>query len=288
VTLHPHAAGLYPLADPAWRSKIFRGGLVLMLPVVGWPAVLGYRSAVVRHLFGDLPGPLPPWEGRFGSYVVAGFRAMGVIFGQLSPLYGALAALVLARGFRPDATTVLVAAFFLLFPLFSTLSFPVACLLLACGRDRAWISPLETAGFLACFALVVFLIPAGFLQVSRTGYYRDAFRLGRTLAFLREHLRAYLQAWWYSGLMSLLGHLALPVAPWGVVWAYLAIIHLFNEILHHAGLMTTRGWLAAALADPRFAPRSRAGLARIADATGRPARVLDVGAFAVPLPGRPC
>jgi hypothetical protein len=67
VTLHPHVAGLLPTLDPGWRRKIFRAGLVLCIPVVGWPAVLGYRGRFVRHLFGPTTAALPDWsEGLFG------------------------------------------------------------------------------------------------------------------------------------------------------------------------------------------------------------------------------
>jgi len=30
--------------------------------------------------------------------------------------------------------------------------------------------------------------------------------------------------------MSLLGHFCLPFSPWGVVWCYLGITYLFNEV----------------------------------------------------------
>lgn len=285
MTLHPHAAGLYPLADPAWRRRIFIGGLFLMLPIFGWPAILGYRTEVIGHLFRDTEAPLPRWKGRFFHYFGAGLKAMVVIFGYLAPLYATLAAVAVARGFVPGVTTACVAAFFVVFPIFSTLSFPTACFLLAFGHGHAWIGPGELTAFLAVFTAVIFAIPAGFLRVTLTGRYRSAFHLGRTFGLMRRHFRAYLAAWWYSGLMSLVGHLTIPLAPWGVVWAYLAIVFLFNEILHHGGEAPAEGWLGRALADPRFEGSGRAGTRRLRDGAGRPATVLDLAAFSVPLPG---
>jgi hypothetical protein len=284
MSVHPHVAGLFPLADPAWRRRIFVGGLYLMMPLFGWPAILGYRKELVLHLFGDAAAPLPPWKGRFFHYFGEGLKSMGVIFGYLAPLYATLFGVVLARGFAPGATSALIVLFFVVFPIFSTLSFPTACFLLAFGRDRAWITPGELAAFLAAFSVVIFLIPAGFLRVTVTGRYRSAFHLGRTLPLIRRHFRAYLAAWWYSGLMSLLGHLTIPLAPWGVVWAYLAIIFLFNEIVHRDGTAPGTGWLERSLGDPRFAERGRVGTARISDGAGSQAAILDLGAFSVPLP----
>ena len=84
--------------------------------------------------------------------------------------------------------------------------------------------------------------------------------------------------------MSLFGHFAIPLSPWGVAWCYLAIIFLFNEILRHRGEAPTGGWLDRALADERLTPRSGVGLARMTDGAGEPVRVLRLGLFSVPLP----
>src|SRR5512139_287495 len=137
MTLHPRAACLFVLADPEWRRKIFRGGLLLLVQPIGWPAILGYRAALARHLFGDAPVPLPPWRGQVFRHFLDGLKAMAVIFGHLLPLYVLLAAMATSRGFVPGRDTALVALFFVALPIFSTLSFPAACILLA---HRGWIS----------------------------------------------------------------------------------------------------------------------------------------------------
>ena len=87
-------------------------------------------------------------------------------------------------------------------------------------------------------------------------------------------------AWWHSGLISLCSHFALPFSPWAVVWCYLAIIFLFNELLHRDG---SPGWMSRALADPRFV-HVRAGASRLTDASGRGVVRLDLGLFSAPLP----
>ena len=70
--LHPRSAALALLLDPEWRRKLWLGGLVLCLPVIGWPAVLGYRAAFIRNLREPAPSALPPWRGQFWSHVVLG------------------------------------------------------------------------------------------------------------------------------------------------------------------------------------------------------------------------
>lgn len=273
-------AGLIALLDTRWRAKIFRGGLVLLIPIVGWPAVMGYRARFVRHLFTDEPSPLPEWSGQFRHHLVEGLRAMGVVFGYFAPLYVALFALVSSRGFVPDSSTLAWTAGFVAVPILSTLSFPTACVLLALAPER-WITPLEAFAFLAAFALTVFVIPAAFCQVSRTGRYRDAFALGAALRLIARHPRAYLAAWWHSSVMALAGHFALPLAPWGVVWCYLGILVLFNALLLDNGTAPGAGWLRRALEDPKLA--RQAGV-EVRDANGEVVSVLEIGEYAAPLP----
>ncbi len=281
MRLHPHAAGLVAILDPDWRRKLWRAGLVLMIPFVGWPAVLGYRTAFVRRLLGPSDVPLlPSWDEGILKHAVTGLRAMCVIFGYLAPLYLGFGLLAASRGWVPGADALALTLFFAAFPIFSTLSFPTACLALASG---GWLGTGECLAGLAAFALLVFLVPAGFLEVSRTGRYASAFAFQRTLPFVARNFAAYLEAWWHSSVIALAGHLTLPLAPWGVVWCYFGIVMLFNELLRpeRGG---TDCWLERALGDPRLSARTGGRCLKNSDARGEPAVVLGVGAFSAPLP----
>jgi len=281
VTLHPRSASLALLLDPQWRHRVWIGGLVLCLPVLGWPAVLGYRAAFVRHLREDTATVLPVWRGQFWRHVGTGIKAMAVVFGHLAPLYAVLLVLLLSRGWRPDATAGWLAAFFVAFPVFATLSLPVACVLAATGA-KACLGPGEVALLLLGYATLVFLIPAGFLEVSRTWRFRSAFAVHRTWPFVWRHLRSYAAAWWHSGCMSLVGHLAVPFSPWGVFWCYLGIVTVFQEILWQAEGTPQRGCMARAIAAQ--ATGWGLGRRRMADVAARPVAVWELGSFAVPLP----
>lgn len=280
MTLHPHAAGLLPLLDPRWSAKIWRGGLVLCLPFVGWPAVLGYRACFVRHLFTPHREPLPDWRDGLWKFVLEGLCAIAVIFAYLAPVYAAVAWLAASRGFVPGSGTIALALAFAAFPIFSTLSLPVATLLLT--RD-GHVLPIECVAVLASWCVLVFLVPAGFLQVSQHGRHRHAFAIWRTVPFVVKNLRSYAAAWWHSGLMSLVGHLCLPLAPWGVVWCYLGIVAVFNELLVRTGLAPGRGWLEHALVDGRFR-RRELGRYVLRDAAGEQRTVVELGFSAAPLP----
>lgn len=283
---HPHVAGLLPVLDPDWRAKIRRGGLLLCLPFVGWPAVLGYRARFVRHLFHPTAAALPDWEEGFWGFVREGLAAMAVIFGYLAPLYVAVAWLALERGFVPGSGTIVLAVAFAAFPIFSPLSFPVGALLLTRG---GWVGGGECALALAVWALLVFLVPAGFLQVSLGRSHWGAFALWRTVPFVARNLRAYAAAWWHSGIMSLTGHLFLPFAPWGVVWCYLGILTLFNEILITAGHAPGNGWLQCGLDHPRLRGSGGFGRFVMQDGSGASMTAMRLWWFTAPLPrGRWC
>lgn len=286
MALHGHVAGLCALADREWRAKLWTIGLWLFVPCLGWPAVLGYRTRFVRHLFGEHAQTLPPTRGAFWGCAWDGLRAVGVIFGYLAPLYAILFALLLMRGWVPGGTALGLTAFFVAFPIFSTLSIPISCLLFAAARP-AWLSPLEASLFLAGYALLIFVVPAGFLEVTRSGRYRSAFALWRSLPFLVRNLADYVEAWLKSGLMACLGHSVPPLAPWGVAWCYLSIIVNFNEILLRSQRTLPSPGFDRLLADPRFRGRGRFGRARANDANDEAVPILDLRLFSVPLPRWP-
>ena len=85
------------------------------------------------------------------------------------------------------------------------------------------------------FLATAFVLPAAFLQVSLRGRYRDACRLGRALGFIARHPRLYLEAWSLSLAATALALASGPLAPWGIFWSYLAIVHAFNEALARSG-----------------------------------------------------
>lgn len=223
------SAGLFMTAEVAWRRRIFIGGLLLLVPVVGWPLVLGYRRWVIERLVNGDAELVPPWRGNLRAICASGLGAMAVIHAWYSPLYLWIGGRVVAAGGAGGTWWIVAAALAFALPIFSTLIIPAMILWLRFGAN----SPPgvgELMGMSAGFTLITFVIPAGFLQVSRTGRLVSAFRIDRDLTLIATHLPRYVEAWIGSGIMSLLGHLCLPLAPFGVVWCYLGIVYSFNEV----------------------------------------------------------
>nr|MCU0714471.1 DUF4013 domain-containing protein [Pirellula sp.] len=214
--------GAFVVLDPEWRQKIFFGGLLLLLcHPVGWPIALGYRKVLISHLASGRDPVLPEWKGNVLRFYFEGLKAMGVIFGYLLPLYSILLCLLLVNGVRPNEYWLYAFLFFAVATMFSTLSFPSIVMYWTLFSEGYRVPPWISVLLLTCYGLIVFFIPAGFLQVSRTGRYLSAFHLPDAFRTMTRHFRKYVVAWYRSGIMSLSGHFALPFAPWGVFWCYL-------------------------------------------------------------------
>lgn len=312
MKLHPHAAGLFFLDDPDWRRKLWRGGLTVVTPFVGWHIVLGYRRHLITHLC-DGPDVMPEWRGNTRRHLVDGLKASCVIFGYLAPLYVVAFALASSRGFDASDLSIWIPAAFFAFPFLLPVSLPFAVLVMT---FEGWIRPTETLLFAAAFASVVFVVPAAFLQVSRTGRFRSAFDLVALVTFFRRRFAAYSRAWIECAPIAIASHLVVPIAPWSIVWAYCGVMFLFNEVLvagrdhgevlvpsgdhgevliasgdHGEVLVASgdhvnNGWIQRTRHDARWAPVNRLGLRTLRDARGEDVRVIDLGTFSAPLPWR--
>lgn len=224
------AATLFMATDHEWKRKIFVGGLVLMIPILGWPAILGYRKVVVERLVDGAVPLLPPWRGRFWKYVGEGIKAIFVIFTYFSPVIVWFAIRVSGTPGASELPWAALACFIVTFPIFSPLALPLLVTYFVWFVPAGTISPWEGACMISVYSAITFIIPAGFLRVSRRKRITAAFHLPANLRLVGTSLSRYCEAWVGSGCISLLGHLALPLSPWGVVWCYLGIVYAFNEV----------------------------------------------------------
>ena len=224
------SACLFMVADPAWKNRIWIGGWVLLIPVIGWPAILGYRKeAIVRLVNGDSP-LLPDWRAGLWLYFREGFKALLVINAWFLPAFVWVTVRLTQSPYSGEFPWFWLLAFFLAVPILSTLAVPVLVAVARYALAEPAISLPESLAISALFVAATFVIPAGFLNVSRTGRYLSAFDVPWMLRTTSRNFPAYLEAWIGSSLVSLIGHFCIPVSPWGIVWAYLSIVYFFNEI----------------------------------------------------------
>lgn len=228
------SAGLACTADADWRSRIWHGGLLLLLPFVGWPLVLGYRRLFVERLLDGARPLLPAWQGNHGIALRHGLAAMAVIHAWYAPLYLWLAIKTTEAHAWQELPWLPALVFVASFSIFSTLIVPVWLLWFRFGCTVSP-APIELGLIGVPFALATFLIPAGFLNVSRTRRTISAFDVRAALRLVRAAPAAYVEAWMGSGILSLAAHFCLPLAPWAVTWCYLAIVYAFNDVPRRSG-----------------------------------------------------
>lgn len=229
MNLDWRSACLFVTADPAWRRKIFLGGLVLFVPFAGWPMLLGYRRMIVERLVDGGGTLLPEWDGNAWRTMSKGLGAMAIIHIAFAPMLLWLAIRITQLDLWNQVPWFPVALLATLFPIFSTLLVPA---LIGWLRFAVTGGPgqLELLAVGAAYAIVTFALPACFLQVSRTGDIRSAFRIRAATRLIRRSPARYVEAWVGSGICGLLGHLCVPFSPWGVAWCYPAIVYAFNEV----------------------------------------------------------
>jgi hypothetical protein len=57
--------------DEEWVSKLLLGTVIMLIPIFGWFALMGYAIEVLRKVKADDPRPLPAWDD-IGRYFVDG------------------------------------------------------------------------------------------------------------------------------------------------------------------------------------------------------------------------
>ena len=230
LQLNWRAASLLFALDPAWKRKLFLAGLVLLIPVVGWPTLLGYRKAFIERLIKGQSPIMPEWRGQFLHHMSEGFKAVFVIFAYLSPIFIWFLLRMQGELASAELPWFAISLLLLIFPIFSPLLLPLLIQYFMWFVDDPSLRLGEGMAMLTLYTAVTFFIPAGFLQVSKTTRICSAFNLPAAFALIKNWPRRYCEAWLGSGLMSLMGHFAIPLSPWGVAWCYLGIVYAFNEV----------------------------------------------------------
>src|SRR5213595_2417929 len=65
----------YVFEDEQWISKVLLGGVILLIPIVGWIAVSGYMVKVAQNVAQGNPRPLPEWS-EFGDHFMRGLHGI--------------------------------------------------------------------------------------------------------------------------------------------------------------------------------------------------------------------
>ena len=245
--------------EPGWGRQLLVGGtLLLACPPLGWPLALGYRREVALRLVRGREPVLPGWPGAWRTHLFDGLGAAGVILAYYLPfllMFWSLALGTPVVGLQHPGE---IALFFLAVALLVPLGLPLLPPLYWYQFPWVRLTRAEAVALGLVFLATAFVLPAAFLQVSLRGRYRDALRLDRVLGFIARHPRLYLEAWSLSLAVTALALASGPLAPWGIFWSYLAIVHAFNEALARSGEPGVREASGAHGCCPRGMSLSRA------------------------------
>lgn len=219
-----------------WSAALLRGGLILLLlPPFGWHVAMGYRRAVGMAALTGMRPLLPPLGLNCFSLFAGGFAASTVIAVYSMPslvlfwIAGIHTASDLSQLVLP--AIVFFAGVLALPPLAIPLLPPIYLHLFPDLSP----SPEALAGCGLLFSATVFLLPAAFLNISRTGLVRSAYRIDRAALFIMRNPRLYCEAWALSLVATAVAILLGPFCPWGLFWSYLAILSAFNQALAISG-----------------------------------------------------
>jgi len=260
------AAFTYPFSDADWKRKLFIGGLLMLLcPPVGWTMALGYRRAVGIRLRAGATPPLPEWSGMWWSHYKGGVGAVSVILGYYVPFILLYASLAFEPSLVGARQLVAIGAFVGLIALFPPLFLPVLPPLYSYLFPWVNLTAPEIAVLAIVFVGTAFVLPAAFVQVSVTGRYRSAFRVIDVACFVAGHPVVYCEAWVLSLIASAIGVFMGPLAPWGLFWSYIVILHAFTEAFLRSG----REDVVAAFGRSPLLPHVHAGLTKHARPTLR-------------------
>jgi Protein of unknown function (DUF4013) len=251
MTLGWKAAFTYPFSDPDWKGKLFIGGLLMLLcPPAGWTMALGYRRAVGIRLRAGMTPPLPEWSGLWWLHYKGGIGAVSVILGYYVPFMVLYASLAFEPSLDGARQALAILAFFGLIVVFPPLFLPVLPPLYSFLFPWVQLTAPETALLVFVFVGTAFVLPAAFVQVSVTGRYRTAFRASHVARFIAGHPVVYCEAWVLSLTASAIGVAMGPLAPWGLFWSYIVILHAFTAAFVRCGRAEV---LAAFKASPLLA-----------------------------------
>ena len=178
--------------DEEWIKKIGLGGLLCLIPIIGWLVVMGWGVEITKRVINKETEILPDWSD-FGGYLTRGFLVFLVAFVYLLPV-----------------------------TIFSGCSGGLTALADSYGEDAmitaAWV-------ITSCISCVIFLysiaaylvLPAAIGKYAVTGELGEAFKLKEIYSMVRDNLGTY-------GLVLLGGLVASLVASVGTIACVIGVL----------------------------------------------------------------
>jgi hypothetical protein len=200
--------------DPNWVGKIVIGGILAIIPIIGWILVIGYMIAVARNVIRGDEHPLPEWSD-FGRIIVDG--AYGIVISLVYVL-----------------PIIIVACIFYA---------PAIALFSGDNGDLGAIGTLFTCCF-TTFAVIYGFVAGWFFIPAALGRYADTddlmagLRFGEVLAISRANPMVFLMALLVSWVASFLAGFGVILCCVGVLftsfYAQCVTGHIYGQAYREA------------------------------------------------------
>ena len=210
--------------DEDWVTKILLGTVILLIPIFGGFALMGYVIAIIRNVKAEEARPLPEWKD-LGNYFMDGLKFWVATLVYALPIFVIMCPFVVVwllpalAGGEEDLAAILAG-------ISGVLSVGLGCLATLYG------------------ILIGLLMPVVQIRYAETGEIGDCLRFGGIFQSLFANLGSIIVSQllvWFAGmvLMSVvcglsLGLLVLPIGVWLNVFSG----HLYGQIGRQAGVGT--------------------------------------------------
>ncbi len=196
----------FPFQDEQWVKKLLISAVLMIIPIIGWIAVLGWSIEVTRRVIRQHPEPLPDWS-EFGALLALGFKGflIGVLFS--------------------------IPAFVISLPNFLLTAFA--------ADSQDWQTVIVIVSICtSCVSLLysivlAFATPAAYGELAATDQIGSAINPGRLWALVRTAPSAYLIAilgTLVGGIVAMLGVIACVVGVFFTFAYYFALAgHLYGQ-----------------------------------------------------------
>lgn len=211
--------------DEEWIKKILLGALIMLIPIFGQFALMGYAIAIIRNVKADSTRPLPAWD-NLGEYFTDGLKSWVAALVYALPILILICPIVLVGmlpvlgGENKDVVTILAS-------ISGVVSMGLGCLIALYGIPLA------------------LLMPVVQIRYAETSEIEPCLRFGEMFRFLFANVGNVIISQvllWVAGMIVIfvggltLGLLVLP----GSVWLTAVSSHLYGQIGQQAGVAPSK------------------------------------------------
>ncbi len=204
----------YAFEDQDWLKKLGIAGLLLLIPIFGILAVMGWTVEITRRVIQREAVLLPEWSG-LGDFFMKGLKLWVIAFVYSLPVILLSICQQVPLLFLQDSGDDTVVA------ALGVLTFCFSCVMILFG------------------IVLGFVLPAAFARFAATGDMKAAFKFGEVIGLVRSAPQAYLIVLLGSIVSSFVASLGVILCVIGMIFTYAYAMavnaHFWGQAYNQAG-----------------------------------------------------